>query len=75
MNYNYKLLSKDFSFVSQVNQPHTIYEIRDIFSIHNFTIPNDCILKFTGGLLVIDEVLTGNNTKIECGLYRCFQAI
>ena len=72
MNYNYKLLSKDFSFVSQVNQPHTIYEIRDIFSIHNFTIPNDCILKFTGGLLVIDEVLTGNNTKIECGLYRCF---
>jgi hypothetical protein len=72
MNYIYKLLSKDFSFASQVTQPHTIYEIKDVFSIINFTIPDDCILRFTGGLLVIDEVLIGNHTKIECGPYRCF---
>ena len=72
MEYNYKLLSKDLSFASQVIQSHTIYEIKDIFPVNNFTMPNDCILMFTGGLLVIEGTLTGNYTKIKCGLYRCF---
>lgn len=72
MKYNYKLLSKDYSFESQVIKSHTIYEIKDAFTINNFTLPNDCILKFTGGLLTVSNTLTGNYTKIECGLYRCF---
>ena len=46
----YVILRRNKTFAEQVTQANTIYEIRYDFDLDSeFTIPQDCILKFVGG--------------------------
>ena len=51
---------------SMISQDNTIYEIRYDFDLNGgiITIPNNCILKFTGGKLK-NGVLSGANTTLD----------
>lgn len=62
----YKVLEPTKTFAEQVTAENTIYEIRDVFEIgDNYTIPNGVALKFNGGKLTGNGVLTFSMTKIE----------
>lgn len=62
----YKVLDHTKTFAEQVTAENTIYEIRDVFEIEdNYTIPNGVTLKFDGGKLTGNGVLTFSRTKIE----------
>lgn len=69
----YKILRRNKSFVEQVTEENTIYEIKYDFTLNeNFTIPNNCILKFEGGSIISTHTLTGSNTSIQAGLVKIF---
>lgn len=69
----YVILRKNKSFAEQVTKENTIYEIRYDFILNeNSTIPANCILKFNGGSINGEYILTGNNTGIETGLVKIF---
>lgn len=63
-----KVLKKDsnVSFVNQLSEPNTIYEIRDVFDLNAKTIniPENCVLKYEGGVLK-NGTIVGNNTTLE----------
>ena len=69
----YKVLNPNASFVSQVVDANTVYEIRDYFDLSGteqeltvVTIPANCKLRFEGGMLGGEFcILQGNNTLIE----------
>lgn len=69
----YKILKKNKSFIEQVTEENTIYEIRYDFTLdENVTIPNNCVLKFEGGSISGTYTITGNNTGIESRLVKIF---
>ena len=61
----YKILDKSKTFAEQVTGQNTIYEIRDDFTISaNFTMPNNCVLKFNGGSISGNYTLSLNGCEI-----------
>lgn len=79
----YKILRKNIQTIdgvrkniltqNMINKPNTIYEIRYDFILNeNITIPVNCILKFNGGSISGEYILTGNNTGIQAGLIKIF---
>lgn len=61
----YVILRKNKTFAEQVTLANTIYEIRyDFILSSEFTMPNDCILKFVGGS-VRGSKLSLNNTTVD----------
>lgn len=72
-NKGYKILKKNKSFAEQVTEENTIYEIRYDFTLEkNITIPANCILKFNGGTISGEHIITGNNTGINAELFKIF---
>lgn len=78
----YKVLQTESkaTFQSQVTEPNTIYEIRDVFDLGGtqetpvtFTMPANCTLRFNGGLIK-NCTIQGNKTKIDCGLKQVFDS-
>lgn len=63
-----KILRNDsgFTFANQITEANTIYEIRNEFDLNNktITIPENCTLLFTGGVLR-NGTIVGNNTYLE----------
>ena len=76
----YKILRKNIvdgkNILTQdmINQPNTIYEIRYDFDLNGvtITIPDNCILKFEGGVLSNGNI-KGTNTVIEAPLKQIFK--
>lgn len=67
----YKVLLPGASFASQVTEPNTIYEIKDVFDIGGtvdapvtVNLPANCTLKFNGGVIK-NCTITLDNTIIE----------
>jgi hypothetical protein len=51
------------SFAAQIaNKPNTIFEIMDVYDlgVATVSIPNNCVLKFNGGMLKNGEITTNN---------------
>ena len=71
----YIVLSSAKSFQSQVTDRNTIYEIKGIFDLRESggaaTIPEGCILRFSGGIIK-NGTIKGNNTVIDAPLYQIF---
>lgn len=62
----YKILRGGSTFAEQVTDANTIYEIRYDFEISsNFTMPENCVLRFNGGKIYGSSTLTFNKTKVE----------
>lgn len=72
---DYVFLKRGTSFSEQVKKTKTIYEIRYNYDLkgNEIEIPRDCVLKFEGGVLK-NGVLKGNNTRIEAGRVKIFNA-
>jgi hypothetical protein len=72
---DYVILKRGTSFSEQVKKTKTIYEIRFNYDLKGseIEIPRDCVLKFEGGVLR-NGVLKGNNTRIEAGRVKIFNA-
>ena len=69
----YKILKKNKSFIEQVTEENTIYEIRYNFTLtEDITIPANCVLWFNGGSISGAYTITGNNTGISAGLVKIF---
>lgn len=76
----YKILRKNIvdgkNILTQdmINEPNTIYEIRYDFDLNGatITIPDNCILKFEGGVLSNGNI-KGTNTVIEAPLKQIFK--
>ena len=76
----YKILRKNIvdgkNILTQdmINEPNTIYEIRYDFDLNGvtITIPDNCILKFEGGILSNGNI-KGTNTVIEAPLKQIFK--
>lgn len=68
----YKILNPNSSFVSQVTDSNTTYEVQNVFDLDDGTVtmPADCTLKFTGGSIVNGELVL-DNASIEAD-YACF---
>ena len=67
----YKILKKNKSFIEQVTEENTIYEIRYDFTLNeNVTIPNNCVLKFDGGSISGAYTITGQNTNIQASIIK-----
>ena len=61
----YRVLDKDKSFSSQINDENTIYVIQNDFVLDNdFVMPDNCILQFEGGS-INGAKLTLTNTWLE----------
>lgn len=64
----FRLLSKgaEVSFINQVKDKNTIYEIRDVFDLGGatVTIPEGCVLRFLGGRITNGTII-GNRTSIQ----------
>ena len=69
----YCILRKDKSFVSQVHEVDTIYEIRYGFDLGGDIVhlPEGCALKFVGGE-IINGTIDGDNTQIISDGGKCF---
>lgn len=62
----YVILRKNKSFADQLTEDNTIYEIRYDFNLNeDFSLPENCVLKFNGGSVSGAHMLVGNNTAIE----------
>ena len=72
----YVILRKNKSFAEQVTKENTIYEIRYEFDLNNqeVKIPNNCVLKFTGGLIK-NGVLKSTSANIDAGYVKIFSNI
>lgn len=69
----YKILKKNKSFTEQVTEENTIYEIRYNFTLtEDITIPANCVLKFDGGSISGEHIITGNKTIIQAGIVKIF---
>lgn len=71
----YLVLDKDSSFASQVNDSHTIYEIRYDYDLGggSVTIPAGCTLYFVGGSIsngtvVLDGTRLDGDVKMYCSM-------
>ncbi|MBQ8450007.1 MAG: hypothetical protein IJY64_03710, partial [Bacteroidaceae bacterium] len=73
LSKGYIILNRNRDFVSQINVDETIYEIRDYFDLggEEITLPANCVLKFSGGMLANGTVI-GNGITIEAPLFRIF---
>ena len=73
LSKGYIILNRNRDFVSQINVDETIYEIRDYFDLggEEITLPTNCVLKFSGGMLANGTVI-GNGITIEAPLFRIF---
>ena len=61
----YVILRKNKSFVEQVTQSNTIYEIRyDFENVGSVSLPSNCILKFVGGHILSGSIVF-DNTLID----------
>lgn len=71
----YKILRRSASFVDQVIEENTIYEIRYDFDLDGeiVTIPTGCALKFNGGSLS-NGTLVGDDTCIEADVVKIFNS-
>lgn len=69
----YFILRKNKTIAEQITQINTIYEIRYDFDLNGarLVIPNNCILKFTGGKLSNGQII-GQNTAIVASAYQIF---
>ena len=71
----YIILNDSGTLQSQLTERNTIYEIKSVFDLGesggSATIPDGCILKFSGGCLR-NGTITGNDTIIEAPLYQIF---
>ena len=74
--YSNKTLKKNQPFARQVQQAHTIYEIKYDFDLRGETVqmPVDCILRFAGGHLKNGTVVF-DNTIIESSYREVFDQI
>ena len=72
----YVILRKDKTFTEQIEgKTNTIFEIRydfDLDDAGDVTIPENCVLKFTGGTIRGNCTLIGNNTCIQADLIKIF---
>lgn len=71
LSKGYIILNRNRDFVSQINEDEIIYEIRDYFDLggEEVTLPANCVLKFSGGMLANGTVI-GNGVTIEAPLVR-----
>ena len=71
LSKGYIILNRNRDFVSQISIDDTIYEIRDYFDLggEEVTLPANCVLKFSGGMLAGGTVI-GNGATIEAPLVR-----
>ena len=74
----YYVLSKDKSISEQLNQKNTAYEIRYDFDLKkgNLTIPEGCVLIFSGGRLMngtvnLNACYIEGNAIFDCGIIGC----
>lgn len=79
----YKILRKNIQTIDgvrnnilaqdMINEPNTIYEIRYDFDLNGkrLVIPENCVLKFTGGKLSNGQII-GQNTSILAPAYQIF---
>ena len=78
-NMGYKILKKNKSFIKQVTEENTIYEIRyDFILDKNITIPAGCVLKFDGGSISggsQQRTITCNATTIQAVPLHIFDNI
>lgn len=72
----YIILRRDKTFVEQLTQANTIYEIRYDFDLggENVEIPENCVLKFEGGCLK-NGGISFNNTLVKCNQSQCFHNV
>ena len=75
-NYRHIVVREDRSFSSQVVMQHAIYELSGVYDLKGETIniPEDCVLKFNGGLIK-NGALKGRNTILEASLYKVFDGV
>lgn len=62
----YVILRKNKTFAEQVTKANTIYEIRydfDLFGV-KVSLPNNCVLKFEGGMLINGTIVLSNTNSI-----------
>lgn len=73
LSKGYIILNRNRDFVSQIKEDETIYEIRDYFDLNGeeVTLPANCVLKFSGGMLDGGTVI-GNGVTIEAPLVKIF---
>lgn len=72
----YIILRKGKTFAEQITQANTIYEIRYDFNLQGQTqsVPSDCVLYFTGGV-ISNGIILGNNTTIVGAEYGAFDGV
>lgn len=72
----YKILRKNASFVSQVTEANTIYEIRYNFVLSggSISLPVGAILRFVGGTLSNGTII-GNNSEIVSNYAGIFDSV